>query len=111
GAGPNPYVPGSMIHGLNLNLLLQARTMNWLTLARANNMLKPLQNAQGTIASNLWKHAFVMPKKSARVCATMQTASLSARALASLNAQIKAKSAFMWPASVWGPNSVLPGTQ
>lgn len=48
GVGPNPYVPGSMIHGLNLNLLLQARTMNWLTLARANNMLKPLQNAQGT---------------------------------------------------------------
>lgn len=47
GSGHNSYVPGTMVHGLNINLLLRARNMDWLTLPRAEDLTKPLQAMSG----------------------------------------------------------------
>ncbi|KDD76287.1 hypothetical protein H632_c283p0, partial [Helicosporidium sp. ATCC 50920] len=111
GSSENAYVPGTMVHGLNFNLLLHSRSTAWLSLPRANAMVAPLQPIPGTAANNLWKHAYVMPRVAARAVATIQTASLSARTLAQVNAQVKTNTHTLWPASVWGPVSILPGAQ
>lgn len=37
------YVPGTAVHGLQLNLHLQARTFNWVNNARAAALLDPLR--------------------------------------------------------------------
>ncbi|KDD76270.1 hypothetical protein H632_c290p0, partial [Helicosporidium sp. ATCC 50920] len=100
GSSDNGYVPGTMVHGLNFNLLLQTRTMEWLTLARANNLLKPLQAMSGTEATNMWKHAYVMPQVASRAAAIVQSASLSVRTLAQINAQVKSNTQELWPVSV-----------
>ncbi|KDD74875.1 hypothetical protein H632_c1017p0, partial [Helicosporidium sp. ATCC 50920] len=111
GSSQNYYVPGTMVHGLNINLLLKAHDMDWLTLPRAFDLVVPLQAMSETIASNVWKHTYVMPNLPARVVATIQTASFSARALAEINSQIKDNSAEIWPVSVWGATTILPGAQ
>ena len=43
-----------MVHGLNINLLLKSRTMNWLTLARAANLVKPLQDMSGRFGEKVY---------------------------------------------------------
>ncbi|KDD76394.1 hypothetical protein H632_c242p0 [Helicosporidium sp. ATCC 50920] len=68
-------------------------------------------HAAGTVATRLWKRAFVMPNLSARVATTVQVASRSARSLALINADVKTKSRTMWPPAVWGPTSILPGSK
>ncbi|KDD71681.1 hypothetical protein H632_c4576p0, partial [Helicosporidium sp. ATCC 50920] len=78
-----------MVHGLNFNLVLQTRSVTWLSVSRANSLLKPLQSMSDAIVSNLWKHSYVMPKLPTRVAAIMQTAASSSRSLAAINAKVK----------------------
>lgn len=57
--------------------------------APSQSSFSPLFAATDTLATNMWKHAYVVPSVAARVVATIQTASFSARALGDVNAQIK----------------------
>ncbi|KDD73833.1 hypothetical protein H632_c1800p0 [Helicosporidium sp. ATCC 50920] len=78
-----------MVHGLNFNLLLQARTFSWLTVPRADALLAPLSSLNKVVANNAWKHAYVVANKSQRVAVTIQSADYSAATLAALNTKIK----------------------
>ncbi|KDD75561.1 hypothetical protein H632_c617p0, partial [Helicosporidium sp. ATCC 50920] len=100
-----------MVHGLNFNLALNGHNFNWLTVARANSLVAPLQAMAGGIASNAWKHAYIMPKTAQAVAVLMQTSSYSARALGLMFAEIKTNYKTMWPSSAWGPTTLLSGGQ
>ncbi|KDD76763.1 hypothetical protein H632_c114p1 [Helicosporidium sp. ATCC 50920] len=89
--GKAMYAPGSVIHGLNFNVALRVRSPEWLTLARANNLLQPLRSMTGVMATNAWKHSLLQPGSRDAVAVTIQAASRSARALANANANIKVK--------------------
>lgn len=55
GESESAYVSGRMVHGLTVNLVLKAHTMEWLTLARAKNLVKPLQPLPGAYEMPLFK--------------------------------------------------------
>ncbi|KDD73616.1 hypothetical protein H632_c1998p0, partial [Helicosporidium sp. ATCC 50920] len=109
--GNSAYQPGQMIHGLMFNLLLKSHNFDWLNIARANALVAPLQAEDETFATNAWKHSYIMPSVAPTVAVTLQSASFSARALAGINSYVQANVNTMWPASTWGPVSILNGAQ